>query len=111
PSIFKEAHVGLAHFEVVPFRVFSFPLKVIEYMASGMPVITTEHTEAGDLVQRTNCGRSIPFAAPALIEAVAELLLNRAEYRQFCKNGIEHSKIFDWERIFAKEYELISSHY
>ena len=110
PSIFSEAHIGLAHFQPAPFRVFSFPLKVIEYMAAGMPVIATVDTEAGDLVSRARCGRSIPFDAGSLAEAVSDLLLDPTQCRELAENAVAESRHFGWSEIFAKEVETIASH-
>jgi glycosyltransferase involved in cell wall biosynthesis len=43
----------------------SMPTKVIEYMARGLPVITTPLPLAVDLVQSADCGFVVPFNDPA----------------------------------------------
>lgn len=109
PGIFRQAHIGLAHFQPAPFRVFSFPLKVIEYMAAGMPVIATVDTEAGDLVSRARCGLSLPFDAGSLADAVSSLLLDPAQCQELANNAVAESRRFDWNAIFAQEVEAIGS--
>jgi glycosyltransferase involved in cell wall biosynthesis len=84
-------------------------LKVIEYMAAGMPVIATVETEAGDLVSRARCGWSIPFDAGALAEAVSSLLLDPAQFQELASNAVAESRRFDWDAIFAQEVETIGS--
>jgi glycosyltransferase involved in cell wall biosynthesis len=50
------------------------PTKVIEYMARGLPVITTPLPLAVDLVQSADCGFVVPFNDPAAAcEAVLKL--------------------------------------
>jgi glycosyltransferase involved in cell wall biosynthesis len=53
------------------FRV-SMPTKVIEYMARGLPVITTPLPLAVELVDGADCGFVVPFTDPA---AAAEAVL------------------------------------
>jgi glycosyltransferase involved in cell wall biosynthesis len=53
------------------FRV-SMPTKVIEYMARGLPVITTPLPLAVELVEGADCGFVVPFSDPA---ATAEAVL------------------------------------
>ncbi len=43
----------------------SLPTKVVEYMARGVPVITSPTGPAADLVQRHKCGLVVPFREPA----------------------------------------------
>jgi glycosyltransferase involved in cell wall biosynthesis len=52
----------------------SMPTKVIEYMARGLPVVTTPLPLAVDLVQSADCGFVVPFNDPrAAAEAVLKL--------------------------------------
>lgn len=54
----------------------SMPTKVIEYMARGLPVITTPLPLATELVEGAECGWVVPFGpggVPAAADAVARL--------------------------------------
>ncbi|CAN7196963.1 glycosyltransferase [Terrabacter sp. LjRoot27] len=67
------ALAGLSLLEDRPNYRHSMPTKVIEYMAHGLPVITTPLPLAADLVERSGCGIVVPFddaeaTAAALIE-------------------------------------------
>jgi glycosyltransferase involved in cell wall biosynthesis len=53
----------------------SMPTKVVEYMARGVPVVTTPLPAAIDLVNRCECGFVVPFGDPA---AAAEAVLKLA---------------------------------
>lgn len=50
------ASVGLASFRAHPLRIHAAPLKLLEYMAAGLPVIALEGSETGDMVTRTGTG-------------------------------------------------------
>jgi glycosyltransferase involved in cell wall biosynthesis len=49
---------------------------VVEYMARGVPVVTTPLPAAADLVNRYECGFVVPFGDPA---AAAEAVLKLAD--------------------------------
>jgi glycosyltransferase involved in cell wall biosynthesis len=52
----------------------SMPTKVVEYMARGVPVVTTPLPAATDLVTRYECGFVVPFGDPrAAADAVLQL--------------------------------------
>jgi glycosyltransferase involved in cell wall biosynthesis len=66
------ALAGLSLLQDEPNFRHSMPTKVIEYMARGLPVITTPLPLAVDLVESANCGFVVPFNDPA---AAAEAVL------------------------------------
>ena len=52
----------------------SLPTKIVEYMARGVPVITTPLPVAADLAERHRCGFVVPFRDPqAAADAVLKL--------------------------------------
>jgi glycosyltransferase involved in cell wall biosynthesis len=52
----------------------SMPTKVMEYMARGVPVVTTPLPAAAELARRHECGFVVPFGdVGAAAEAVLEL--------------------------------------
>jgi len=68
------ALAGLSLLEDRPNYRHSMPTKVIEYMARGLPVITTPLPLAADLVERAGCGIVVPFGdAEATAAALVEL--------------------------------------
>jgi len=77
------ALAGLSLLEDEPNFRHSLPTKVVEYMARGVPVVTTPLPIAADLAQRYRCGFVVPFrdpraAAGAIIKLAGEPAL-RAE--------------------------------
>ncbi|MPZ88445.1 MAG: glycosyltransferase [Nitriliruptorales bacterium] len=52
----------------------SRPTKIVEYMACGVPAITTPNPVAADLVSRHGCGLVVPFDDPAAVAAALRRL-------------------------------------
>ncbi len=68
------ALAGLSLLHDEPNYRHSMPTKVMEYMARGVPVITTPLPPAADLVERNLCGFVVPFRDPrAAADAVLRL--------------------------------------
>ncbi|HEY7485444.1 MAG TPA: glycosyltransferase family 4 protein [Streptosporangiaceae bacterium] len=72
--IAEGAMAGLALLHNEPNYRHSMPTKVVEYMAHGVPVITTPVPPAADIVGPTGCGVIVPFQDPeAAVKAVRRL--------------------------------------
>jgi glycosyltransferase involved in cell wall biosynthesis len=109
PAHLAEAHVGLAMFRPVDLTRYAFPLKVVEYMAAGLPVLTTADTEAADLVRRAGAGAAVPFDAAATAEAALEILQDAQRCQGYADNAAGFSREYDWDKIMAKYYSLLEA--
>jgi len=68
------ALAGLSLLQDEPNFRHSMPTKVVEYMARGVPVVTTPLPLATDLVTRYECGFVVPFGDPrTAADAVLQL--------------------------------------
>jgi glycosyltransferase involved in cell wall biosynthesis len=68
------AVAGLSLLQDEPNFRHSLPTKVVEYMARGVPVVTTPLPTAVELVTRYECGFIVPFGDPrAAADAVLQL--------------------------------------
>jgi len=109
PEYFKQADIGLAMSAPIPVRKYAFPLKVIEYMAGGLPVIGSKGTEAERIIRQYDCGEAISWSKDELEECVCSLFLDQDKYERYRKNAIRHSSQFSWEQIVEKEYNYIQN--
>ena len=107
PLYLKEADIGLATFRKIPLRKYAFPLKVIEYMAAGLPVLGTKDTETENIITKYEFGEAIEFDKDAFAESVCFLLRDKEKYECYRRNAIKHSADFDWSQVMKKEYECI----
>lgn len=108
-ALLEDADIGLANSKPVLFRKYACPIKVLEYMAAGLPVIATENTEAGDLVCGLGCGLALPYDIDAFADAVLTLYGDAERYRTFRTQGIEQSRRMTWECLLGQEVDLITA--
>jgi glycosyltransferase involved in cell wall biosynthesis len=74
------------------------PLVVVEAMASGLPVITTDHGP-GDIVRDGIDGYIVPIRDPEAIAGKLEYLRANPEFRlQMGRNARERALEFTWAR-------------
>ncbi|MCX6421773.1 MAG: glycosyltransferase family 4 protein [Actinobacteria bacterium] len=74
----------------------SMPTKVIEYMAHGIPVITTPLPLAAQLVENNDCGVVVPFGEPQTA-AAALVSLNADEPKRLLWGANGHkAALADW---------------
>jgi glycosyltransferase involved in cell wall biosynthesis len=105
-----EADVGLAVFRPVELRKYAFSLKVIEYMAAGLPVLTTAGTQSEAVVARHGCGLAIPYSVEAIAEAATQLLMNEPMARSMADCGARASADYDWDILIGRRlYPLLES--
>jgi glycosyltransferase involved in cell wall biosynthesis len=73
-GLLRGALAGLALLHDEPNYATSRPTKVMEYMAFGVPVVTTPNAASAELVRRYHSGLVVPFEDPgAATEAVLSL--------------------------------------
>lgn len=99
------ALAGLSLLEDRPNYRHSMPTKVVEYMARGIPVVTTPLPLARDLVERAGCGYVVPFedaeaTAAALVELADDPDRRAAMGRAGHAYAREH---FDW-RVIGRDF-------
>jgi glycosyltransferase involved in cell wall biosynthesis len=87
------------------------PTKVMEYMAHGVPVITTPLPGARRLVERHRCGETVPFQdLPATVDAVRRLLADREQRLHYGRAGHDAAREhYDWARTGRRFLELLEA--
>lgn len=111
PGYFKEADIGIALYMPIELRKYAFSLKVVEYMAGGLPVIASKGTESGELVEKAGAGLSIEYALEPAAEAVMKLLKDKDFYEETLHNALKTSDDYDWQSITSRFYRLIEERY
>lgn len=82
PEVLADAAVGWIPFQPTPNNARALPLKLLEYMATGLPVVASDLGVIGQIVRREGCGLLVPPADPdAHARALAHLLSNPDEAR------------------------------
>jgi glycosyltransferase involved in cell wall biosynthesis len=87
------ALAGLSLLHDQPNYAHSEGTKLKEYMAHGIPVVTTPNAAPKALVERAECGVVVPFADPAgVVHAVRALARDHAERRRLGSNGHTYAR-------------------
>ncbi|MEI6693788.1 MAG: glycosyltransferase [Actinomycetes bacterium] len=107
------AGVCLLHDE--PNYRHSQPTKIIEYMAHGIPVITTPLPVAIDIIDDAQCGLIVPFENPAAAAAAILSLKNDQTRRQELGRAGHDAALrsYDWTSqgpLFVQALERILAH-
>ena len=86
--IIARCHIGMAVLKATPNSVESYPTKMFEYMALGMPVVVSDFPLYRQVVEGSRCGLCVDPENPAAIaEAISWLLDRPAEAQAMGKRG------------------------
>jgi glycosyltransferase involved in cell wall biosynthesis len=89
-KIIASCHIGLAILKNIPNYIESYPTKIFEYMALGLPVITSDFPLYKKIIQEANCGYCVdPENATEIADAIEYLIAHPEEANQMGQNGKE----------------------
>jgi glycosyltransferase involved in cell wall biosynthesis len=96
--IAEGAMAGMALLHDEPNYRHSMPTKIIEYMAHGIPVVTTPNPPAAGIVEPAGSGLVVPFGDPAAVaEAIRRLQGDPVLRADMAKRGYETARArFHW---------------
>jgi hypothetical protein len=102
-----EADLGIStHFQHVE-TTFSFRTRILDYLWSGLPIVSTEGDSFGDLVAKEGLGFAVPERdVPALVTAMEELLYNDDTAAAARAQVARVREEFYWERAMAPLIEF-----
>ena len=103
------ALAGLSLLHDQPNYAHSVPTKMLEYLAHGVPVVSTPNPVSRRLVEEGDCGVLVPFGDVAAAErAVRALHADHDERHRLAKNGREMVlDRFDWRVDAARFVEAL----
>ncbi|AIY64565.1 glycosyltransferase family 4 protein [Pseudoalteromonas piratica] len=98
-EILKNSHLGLVLLQPTGDYELAFPVKMFEYMASGLPILSSNFELYDEIVQHTQSGRTVEPTEPAKISDVINEMLNDhhvlREYGVFGRQSVETQ--FNWQ--------------
>jgi len=106
-SILIEADIGIAtSLPSSKFRQYASPLKLIDYMAAGIPVIASCVGQTEITMQEAKAGILIDHSVKAFVVAVVRLLSDKVLYKQCSQAGLKYVANFDWNLLMDKAYKF-----
>ncbi len=107
PIILQDCDVGIALSPLNLLRKFAFPIKVVEYMAMGIPVIGSKGTEVESIIEKYQSGVCIRPAVIELCNAVIRFIEDEDFFERCSMNALHAAKDFDLEKLATRRYEEI----
>lgn len=107
-DIYSRSLIGLCLLKPTELVRYSFPIKLIEYMASGLLVIATKCGDMERIINESGSGILIDYGKEQIKDAILQLLgMNAIKRQEMMSNGIEYAKRYKWDNIFEDELSVI----
>jgi glycosyltransferase involved in cell wall biosynthesis len=94
----------MAVFRPIDLRRYAFSMKIIEYMAAGLPVITTAGTESESVVKKHQCGEAVRFDEADLAACLSSLLGDPEKMARYSDNAMKASRLYSWDDLILNRY-------
>ncbi len=89
-------------------RLVAFPIKVLDYMSCGLPVIAPRVGEWGRLLETEDCGIALEDDSIGEYIAALETMRRKDVWQQKSNNGVQAIKIkYDWNTVLLPLKNLI----
>lgn len=107
-ALVSRCQIGLAILHPVPNYIDSYPTKIFEYMALGLPFITSNFPLYREVIEKEKCGLCVdPLDPEAIAAAIRWITDNPSEARKMGENGRRAVKEkYNWETESTKLLEL-----
>jgi glycosyltransferase involved in cell wall biosynthesis len=106
--LLKHAHVGLAAYEAGAPQ--GLPNKFFEYMATGLPVLSSLKGEAEAFLEEHDCGLSYPPRdAAALVRCLQRIADDDAHARLSKNSGTAFAEEYSAEKVYRAYTELVET--
>jgi glycosyltransferase involved in cell wall biosynthesis len=101
-------HIGLAVLKPIPNYFDSYPTKMFEYMALGLPVVVSNFPLYRTIVETAKCGICVdPLNPIEIVKAIQWLLAHPDEARRMGENGRKAvMERYNWDNESKKLLEL-----
>jgi glycosyltransferase involved in cell wall biosynthesis len=111
PDFLARGDIGIATSRINAFRQYASPLKIVEYMAAGLPVICSGGGEAEKMIEESEAGINISFEPEAFCKAVHSLWSAQGRLSSVREAAVHYASSRSWEQngiLMAQLVEKIS---
>ncbi|HML20747.1 MAG TPA: glycosyltransferase family 4 protein [Aggregatilinea sp.] len=108
-SYIRQADVGVALYKQREFIHYASPMKVREYMAAGLPVLTTRIGQAEEVIEESNAGELVERTPEAIAAAAIKLLKDDDLRAQYAENAVRYTENADWNSVLEPVLDFINT--
>jgi len=110
-SLLKKVRLGMVILEATPSYIYSLPVKMFEYMASGLPVIASDFPLWRNIIEDADCGVCVDQTNPIEIgEKINKLISNTSLLQKMGENGRKVVELkYNWQNEERKLIEFYLS--
>ncbi len=98
PNHLSDASIGIGPLKQTPVTENALPIKVLEYMASSLPIIAKSGTLPDDVLKNNENGYFVKNYSE-LSEKIIKLLQNPELVEKMGKNSLNMVQKFSWDKI------------
>lgn len=108
-----EDYIAAADVAIIPYEEGTqqgIPVKLLEYIACGKPVISTPEgiKNVPGLIENKNC--VVVRDMTRMAEAILYLLKNRKKATELGANAVSVAKLYDWNRVCQDFFDIIKDY-
>ena len=110
-NLSRNSKVGISILEPIDNYLQSYSTKIFEYMAIGLPVITSNFELYRNVIEKHKCGICVnPNNPKEIAKAIMQIIDNPQEAGQMAQNGlIATQELFNWSHQKEKMLNLYKS--
>ncbi|MCF7859080.1 MAG: glycosyltransferase [Candidatus Cloacimonetes bacterium] len=87
--LISKCHVGLIPHEKIEYLDLAFPLKIMDYLSYGLPVISTNTLEVENFLRIHNVGVAVEHDVESYVKAIEFFIENKDYFIELSKNALE----------------------
>ena len=104
----SKMQVGIAPSTKDTARLLAFPIKILDYMSCGLPVLAPKVGEWGKIIETENCGIALKDDSVENYVTALETLKRKDVWLDKSNNGIQAIKMkYNWNKVLSPLKSLI----
>jgi glycosyltransferase involved in cell wall biosynthesis len=104
----RQADVGLAIYKPRKFVRFASPMKIKDYLAAGLPVITTPIGESEEIIKESGAGELVSCSPPEIAAAAVKILTDRQLAEAYTAAALCYAPRLDWNVVLEPALDFIN---
>lgn len=109
-KMIRQFSIGLAPYRAIPesVRLYGDATKIRTYLATGLPVVTTEVSPLGKEARDKDAALVVKDSVQSIARAIIKLFTNNRLYLKLRRGAIQFAKDNTWEKEFTEAFEKMA---